>query len=74
MKHILLKFKVDGLWVYLKLRKHVGGCALYQSAYGFLACCWLGESHISILLTDACGNSGWVGIKFIIAYGCLRET
>ena len=31
-----------------------------------------GESHISILLTDAYGDSEWVGIKSEIAYGCLR--
>ena len=37
---------------------------------------WLGwewdESHISILLTDACGDSGWLGIKCAVAYGIHR--
>ena len=33
-----------------------------------------GESHISILLADAYGDSGWVGIKGAVAYGCLRYT
>lgn len=57
-----------------KRRQNINVCALYQSDYGFLGCGWLGESHISILLTNAYGDSGWMGIKFIIAYGCLRLT
>ena len=57
-----------------KRRKNINVCALYQSAYGFLGCGWLGETHISILLKDAYGDSGWMGIKIIIAYGCLRKT
>ena len=34
---------------------------------------WLDEkwgSHISILPTDACGDSGWEGIKAAIANDC----
>ena len=30
-----------------------------------------GESQISLLLTDAYGDSGWVGIKRAFAYFCL---
>ena len=74
--HLLLKNpKVE------VIRAYINGKNILMGVYGIklprISRMWLdgeewGESYISLLLTDANGNSWWVGIKCAFAYDCLR--